>query len=461
MKGHDNFIVTWIGAPLVLATFALETGINALFGYRIGSFPLALGSVAVAVFGAISAIYFRDARGDDLVAWAKRFGFAVSFLGCLAYSQWAGWSVMSTQLADGTIRNQMAADTGEVARERLTALREERKKIGTTRSVAAVQADVTLECEKKSKAYPDGIGPKCTGFRVEIEQAKRAAAIDAELPKAVTKASSAPLIAGGDTHIKFVAERFDLEPATVRNVFVMFFVALMGFIANFGPAMLGIGGSPGGPPNAGSLPRGGYGGGGGGGTPLRPFDSADSMRETLQAMLGLPPAPAMLALPAPGGGSAYGSPINIHFTPASAEGGVQRPQIAANDTVAAPNGVVSASVRQAAKAPPRDDIAAIDADAPPADRSRITRDLAPEEREAADVILKFRAACIVDSPGGIVDAEALYRRYAAWAGNRALSTAAFRSLLAAATGLDASDIGGLPHYRGVALRVGRKLEAVA
>jgi predicted dinucleotide-binding enzyme len=103
----------------------------------------------------------------------------------------------------------------------------------------------------------------------------------------------------------------------------------------------------------------------------------------------------------------------------------------------------------------------LSADAPPVDRSRVSRALSPEEREAADVILAFRAACIVDSPGGLVDAQHLVRRYQAWAGNRALAPEAFLALFADVSGFKAVDMGGLPHVSGLALRAAPGLKAVA
>ena len=109
---------------------------------------------------------------------------------------------------------------------------------------------------------------------------------------------------------------------------------------------------------------------------------------------------------------------------------------------------------------PRQDLPALPADSPPVDRSKILRDLSPEEREAADVILAFRAACVVDAPGGVVDSSRLYARYSYWAGPRALDEPAFHALLQDLTGIEAVEIGGLGHYRGVALRAAPAMKEI-
>jgi hypothetical protein len=112
--------------------------------------------------------------------------------------------------------------------------------------------------------------------------------------------------------------------------------------------------------------------------------------------------------------------------------------------------------------PERHDLPALSADAPPVDRSAVKRELTGAERAAADVILAFKAACVMDAPGGIVSAHHLYARYRGWAGARALDELPFLALLADVSGLVPVDIGGLGHFPDVALRMGApKLEAVA
>ena len=106
----------------------------------------------------------------------------------------------------------------------------------------------------------------------------------------------------------------------------------------------------------------------------------------------------------------------------------------------------------------RRDLPALPADSPPIDRSKVRRALSDEERPVADVMLAFRAACVVDTPGGLVALENLYRRYRHWAGARAAEPATFRSLFPDVTGVRLADIGGLCHAHDVALRVGAELK---
>ena len=160
----------------------------------------------------------------------------------------------------------------------------------------------------------------------------------------------------------------------------------------------------------------------------------------------------------PGGAShAYGAPINIHFAapglfPQTQPTGAAEP---------GPGGLPSPAPENSRVPRERQDLPALPADAPPVDRSRIARALAPEERQAADVVLAFRAACLIDSDGAVVSAEDVHKRYEQWAGQRAVAAPVFARLLADVAGLQASDIAGSPHYVGVALRLGARLEAVA
>lgn len=171
-------------------------------------------------------------------------------------------------------------------------------------------------------------------------------------------------------------------------------------------------------------------------------------------------APQDSRSPASDGAAAYGAPINITF---AAPAAVPPPGNGAATLTAGEREAPAVSFSPASGAAPRErrDLTAISADAPPVDRSRIARDLSPDEREAADVILAFRAACLVDTPGGIVVAADVARRYRHWAGERALGDDAFLSLLADVTGLEAVAIGGSLHIRNVALRAGASLKEVA
>ena len=145
--------------------------------------------------------------------------------------------------------------------------------------------------------------------------------------------------------------------------------------------------------------------------------------------------------------SVHGAPININFAghpgPNGFTGAVGTP-----GPIGDPGPI---------SMPPRTRPMVIEAEAPaaparPVDRGRI--------QELCDHLLCFQAACLAESSGATLDASAMYERYQAWAGTRAIARAAFDTMFSELTAIDRVEFGGVPHYRGVALKGGVALRSV-
>lgn len=467
---HDR-IAAKLGVAAVVGMFLIETVSNGVFGYRVGGGPLLAGCVFLAFFGACMGLGIRKALAPPVDTSGRIWAglMIVPFLACFALSQAAGWAVFSQLLADGRVRMGVEATGGKVARGELARLEARQKLLGIQRPASSIEPEEKHECARRSQSYKDGVGPACTKLRAELALAREAESLPGKIKAALGDVGKAPKVADGDAMLGVAKRMFSAEADDLTFWFVIGFVALMGFVANFGPALVFASDHPR-PPGADVHPFGGYGaggypgpdggpGGGGGGGGLRRDTVQDVMGYAVRALP--PPGPSQFAaLPAGGpvGGGSYamhGAPINIHL---SAAGPLAPPH--AVDQPATQH-LTASPVPARAVPPPRRDIAAISADAPPVDRSRIQRGLAPAEIEAGDVLLAFEAACLVPMPGSMITADDLYRRYQAWAGPRALSAAVFGRLFGDVTGYEAEPIGSAMHYRGVALKAGVQVKAVA
>lgn len=464
-----------------MVIFCVHAGLNSKLGHEMGggegmgALFYAAAFLGFAVVGAWAADQIAQASG------ARQAGLIGIALCQLLIGQMAGWQALGLTLSKGQGTLEAKADARKTTKDALDAKRAELARIGIVRPASAIEPDRALECEKKSKIYPDGVGPKCSALKAEEAMSARARDLEKEIDALSAKLSSGPALksasdawAAPQALAQGVASGWawiwggapaTVSPDDVRFGWMVFLVFALEFFGTFGLALIrhGAGGEPhsGSGPASRLVPA---------GDPSPSPDGGDRLREALDAMasglrLGLPAPAQMAALgpPAdydrtPAHAYSYGAPINIHVSP----GGQSRPDaLSAMAPSGEPAGAAASIEPPRPSRAPREDLAALSADAPPVDRSRVLRQLSPEEREAADVILAFRAACVVDAPGGLVDAQHLLRRYAAWAGARALTPEAFVVLFRDVTGLEPADIGGLPHYRGIALRAAPGLRAVA
>lgn len=459
-----------------IVIFAVHAGMNAKLGHEIGGgagIPAAFYAACFLGFAGVGA-WAADKLIVDRVRQGRGLLLTLALLQ-LIIGQMAGWQSFGLTLSKGAGDLEAKAEQRRTTDDGLKAARAELKSLGIVRPVAAIEAEANLECSIKGRAYKDGVGPRCTALRTELETAKRKRKLEADVERLTAQLASGPAVkdAGALYDVPmgvanaviglFTGHSGKVGPDDVRFVWLIILVFALEFFGTFGLALVRMMG--GGPSDAGSHP-----GRGGPRSPRGGPSGGDRMRDVVEAVVGALPQPSpMLALagPAPAAAAPYiasaspagaqmhGAPIQITINGSGAD----RHEAPAVMRVTPPEPKRAPGAATAKTA--RQDIPSLPADAPPVDRSAVSRDLSPAEREAADVILAFAAACLVASPGGIVDAGNIHRRYARWAGERALAEAPFLALLADVTPHRAEDIGGSPHVRGVALRAGTRLEAVA
>jgi hypothetical protein len=471
----------------VLLVWLINASMNAAMGHTIGGGGY-WGSAIGAVFVAVAALGSYAAH-----AQASAVGYARSLLLLmvafqLVLGQIAGWQSLGLTLDRGATQLETQATGRASVQGRLDRARAERQQIGTVRPASAVEADERLECSRVSRQFPTGEGPRCTAFRVELATARRAEELDRAIPQLVAELRAAGTVGNAQAGTQvpealssavatmIVGERVTVTAEQVRFALLVFLVAVLEFIATLGPGLFSS--------QAGA--SGHRGPGGGNGRRSNGFDAAPGphgapdargaavpMRDAVQAVMGGPwpalPAPApVVALPGGGTQAMHAAPINIYLDNVAGRGAGEQlsrvgvpphldPAAAAPLTLPSPGFFEAVAGRRE-----RLDLPALPADAPPVDRSKVRRPLTDDEREAADVILAFRAACVPAAPGGVVSGEHLFRRYQAWAGTeRALGEEAFEALFADLTGVERVEIGGLGHWRGIALRAAPGLKAVA
>lgn len=471
--------------------FVVHAGMNAKLGHEIGGgdgpgavlYAAAfLGFACVGAWAADKLLVERVRNGRGMLVTLVVLQVAIG--------QMAGYQSFGLTLAKGAGELEAKATSRRTTQEALEDARAEVKKIGTTRVIGSIRADEQLECTIKGKAYKDGVGPKCTALRNELATAERREKLQGEIVRLTAALRDGPAIKDGNALYDvpmglanaivggLTGRAGKVGPDDVRFVWLVLLVFALEIFGTFGLALVRLmdGGPHGGASDAAPHPRGGSRDPRGRGSPDAKWASegAQRMRDAVEAVVGALPQPApMLALAGPGAPSRdvyvappsaahmHGAPIQITINGSGADRVGSLAGAPGADTAPAPAALRVAPQSTASKRDPRLDIPSLPADAPPVDRSAIQRELSPAEREAADVILAFAAACLVASPGGIVDAAHIHRRYARWAGARALDETPFLALLADVTPHRAEDIGGSLHVRGVALRAGTKLEAVA
>lgn len=429
--------------------WAVCAGLNFEAGFRFFGLTLAFGFLAMAVLGAHAAHSQEHERG------AKRFGLWVLVVMQLALGQWCGWQTLGISLSEGAGKLESNAGKHGSAVGALNRYREERDRIGATRPVASIAADLDLELRRTSKAYPNGDGPAATKLKGELGAAKRAIELDSDLiPRAAAalgkggstlEDAEAPYrvpMAIGTRVAGWVSD--NPKPVTagdVRFAFSIFFTVLLELVGTLGPWLFGIGMV---------AARNG---------PDAQWASEGPNKDDWGApALGYRPRQDAAGLPFADGAPSHSTasaPVNVYVNGQPA--GAAAPASAGASGVSASGaGAMSAPEAPAKAVLParrsRQDLAAIGGDAPPVDRAGVPEALSEAEREAGDVILAFKAACVVDSPGGMLPVADVFRRYQAWAGReRAVDPATFERLLGMVAAMRTELIAGVAYVRHVAL----------
>lgn len=232
------------------AVWVINACMNFAMGQVIGGgglWGLLIGSVfvCVAALGAYAAAAQATAFG------VVRTGLWVLVVGQLCLGQVAGWQSLGLTLDRGATQLKDKATTRDTRETSLKSKRTELEKIGIVRPVAAVEADMTLECEKKSRVYRDGVGPKCTGFRTELATAKRARDLEKEIEGLTGKLAAGPAVSAANAGTavpealaSWVATAAVGKPVVVSSEDILFglqvfLVALLEFVATLGRWLFG------------------------------------------------------------------------------------------------------------------------------------------------------------------------------------------------------------------------------
>lgn len=494
--------------PIVIAFSAfwlLEAAMNARFGLQRGGPGLAAVFIAFAFVAAWLPVKIKTMwqRRSSAEAGIAVCAFpAIGLAACVIVSQVACWATLGTMLADGQVKRQTQATQHQVAGDKLERLRAERAAIGTVRAVAAIAAEEALECSKTSPRYPDGVGPKCTALRAELATATRAVELERLIEAQTGELVSAPVVAGGSPDVAVLQALFGGEPKDITFWFTVVLASFIGFFANFGFALAGVGDPPPRqddydnwdwgpvrlPPPRPDDPSGSRGAGREepeadvyivesaakarrqheypaerSGTAREASSTHEGDGTTVGAIPGAHARGQPEARHAYSGGPATSAPVMhgapIHITlnapsPGSPGGdrGTLGPASGADAPASTPP-VPAPPKRPAARALHVVDVPATDAPDAPCNRDPI--------RTLTDRLLVFQASCLVSRPGGAVGGDELYQRYVEWEGERAEPREAFDALFGSVTGLQRTVIGGAVTWRDVALKRQRQLALAA
>lgn len=397
--------------PILLAfgaIWALEAGMNTLYGYKrggggIGALGYAATFLAIAFVAAWLPTQLRAIYGNSALAWAKRTAIFVPLMLCVIVSQAAGWAVMGVTIADGQAKRDTAAMGRTVAVEALERDRAARKALGdqsapdqiaariegelstTIRRTGQTIREATNDCADAGAA--PGPCQRVGKLRAQLKDAERAADLDRRIAAGLGAVEHAPQVAEGAPDVAVIAAMTGAPKEDVRFWMTVCLVAVIGLFANFGFALAGMGdiGHP---------------------QPFTPLSTA---------LVVAPHA------------NSFGSGVSAN----------------------APELTASPAAMSAPHASSPGTAIAETHYTPPAPSVPVRRDYV---RAITDNLLVFRAAALDDHHGGVVPADDVYARYAAWAGPRAVASPAFHALFPAMTGIKLAELANVPHYYDVALR---------
>ncbi|HRN83261.1 MAG TPA: hypothetical protein PK857_00455 [Hyphomicrobium sp.] len=516
MAVGGNLVDEFKARPVIISAFAAfwacEAAMNFAYGWNRAGFGLACVLLAFAVVAAWLPIKIkdlwrgqRDARLGALIC----AGPAAALAACVIVSQVACWATLGTMLADGGARREVAATSSSLAGETLARLRAQRAALELpTKAKGALEHELNLELRKTSRQFPDGDGPQARKLKAEIATWDDAARLDGEIQDAMGKLETGPAVAGGAPDVMVLQKLFGGSPRDITFWFTVALASFIGFFANFGFALAGVGNSSlSGASGARSAPApfetydwgpkrlgaGGaqqlhdelvalYGGpsdahGSAASGPTQPHrgDASDAETDRLVAALTaalnrgqhprtppapheIEPRPPLTGEPPPSvfdpfartpSGNVHGAPINIHVglpgsTPERATPTPRADASLSGPSDGSPSGASAAHPQPHQAQPRQAEILPPLLTGPPVDRAQSNRRL--------DQLLTFKAARLEAVPGALVPADDMYACYAAWAGQRRMSAAAFHALLSELADVPQTAIGEHLHYYDFAIR---------
>ena len=447
------------------AIWVIDAMMNTIYGYRraagVGAIGYAAAFFAIAVVAAWLPVQIRLIKGTDFGAWVQRVALSIPLVVCLIVSQVAGWAVMGVTMADGQAAREDKAMSRTTIRQKLESARAEYATLAAEAPGDPDTLRVALD-ETRAAAEREGdrvrCGPKCEALKLKavqyaerLSKAERAAELeDTVIPDLEQRLKTAPKTAEGAPAEAVLARIFSVSDDEVRFWWTVALVFAIGMFANLGFALAGVGERQ--APRA-AAPR--------EWEAYQPVMTGpghpgpDWAQAETQHAAHTPPDARAQAEAQGRDHSEHGwqpptsTPLHIHLSGASTP-----PSSAPGSTPAELPHRAGGSHPPASLAPAPADgkdsrQSAPSAPAPPAADKPVKRD---RIRQLTDQLLTFRAACVTDSAGGVVEAGELYARYAQWAGDQAIPRGAFETLFPTATGLDIVHVGGAAHYADVALK---------
>lgn len=191
------------GFAFVLMVAAGEAAMNATFGWSQGQLyqpwgPWVMALMAIGVEGV--KIQTADRVGQAI---AERNAALLWLAGPLlvvvmVLSLTAHIGFLGLARGDAAASREQSRDTGTAVQAQLKTALEQRSKLGAVRPPAEIETEATLECARKSKAYPDGNGPACTKLRAELARAVDARRIDSEIAALEGRRATGPAVGTAD-----------------------------------------------------------------------------------------------------------------------------------------------------------------------------------------------------------------------------------------------------------------------
>ena len=493
-----------------LLFWTMEAGMNARFGWRLvggGVAGLPMGALlfGVAVWGAYLPMRCRDVPRTDPHRKRRRLVLGLLAALCFAVSQASGWANLGTMLADGaTARNTKATEQATAADDVERLRKEQSGMTPPKRTVEAIEAALSLEKRRTSKAYPDGDGPAALALKQELANAKRYHALPGLIQAATERLEDAPQVAGGRPELDVLKRIFvgagDKEIAFWIPPLLTF---LIGIVATFGPVLIGLripgtrAASAAAAP-AGHLPSGDIFDGFRGGNPFDPHgrapesyafrvapgDTPAGSRPPVawqsrgnnafaQEGGGTPSHHASGTAPSgrlpwgqsEGATNIAGPPVShVQPQPQASPAAASNAPITINVGGATSNGApgsspgVAATVgvpgRRMVRRPANEGLPAVSASHAPAVSPAAAERPVDRDRlnTVIDQLVTFAAAELVSDDGALVPFADMVERYRHWAQGRGIDPAAFAIMFPAATGIALIDIAGVQHFAGARLR---------
>lgn len=248
----------------VLAVWALEAGMNALYGYNWGSASsrpagILYGGIflAFAFIGAWLGVKWLAIKGwDTWLPYIHRLILGIPLLGCITLSQITGWSVLGITIADGGAARENKAQVRTTRLSQLDQARKDRAKLGDQRDPKVVAAEIDAKymifIKKQSKTIreltneckePDWAPSVCKEIGVltaQLRAAESAKELDAKIEQSAGVVDSIGHVSSGQAETNVLQRITGATDADIKFWISVFIVAMIGLFANLGFTLAGF-----------------------------------------------------------------------------------------------------------------------------------------------------------------------------------------------------------------------------